>query len=164
MSKKSKPKAPRAASEDPNARSISRNRRAGFDYEILKRYEAGLALTGTEIKSLREGKASIAEAYVRPLRGELWLIGANISRYEAAGRDSHDPTRDRKLLVHRREIREVAAAVEERGLTLVPIHLFLRRGLAKLEFGLGRGRRQYDKRQAIARREAERGIREGMRR
>lgn len=164
MSKKSKPKAARATSEDPNARSIARNRRAGFDYEILKRYEAGLALTGTEIKSLRAGKASIAEAYVRPLRGELWLIGANISRYEAAGRDSHDPTRDRKLLVHRREIREVTAAVEERGLTLVPIHLFLRRGLAKLEIGLGRGRRQYDKRQVIARREAERGMREGMRR
>lgn len=164
MRKKSKPKTPRGTSEDLNARSITRNRRASYDYEIIKRYEAGLALTGTEIKSLRAGKASIAEAYVRPLQGELWLIGANISRYEAAGRDSHDPARDRKLLVHRREIREVAAAVEERGLTLVPIHLFLRRGLAKLEFGLGRGRRQYDKRQAIARREAERKMREGMRR
>lgn len=164
MSKKSKQKTPRGTGEAANERSIARNRRASFDYEILKRYEAGLALTGTEIKSLREGKASIAEAYVRPLNGELWLIGANISRYEAAGRDSHEPTRERKLLVHRREIREVAAAVDERGLTLVPIHLFFRRGLAKLEFGLGRGRRKYDKRQAIARREAERGMREGMRR
>lgn len=145
-------------------RTIARNRRATYDYDIQERFEAGLALTGTEIKSLRQGKASIVEAYVRPRAGELWLVGATIPRYEAANRYNHEPTRDRKLLLHRREIREIEEAFAQQGLTLVPLQLYLRRGLAKIEIGVGRGRRKYDKRQALRRQEAERQMRRALRR
>ena len=112
----------------------------------MERYDAGLVLTGTEIKSLRQGKGSIAEAYVRPLQGELWLVGANIALYEAGNRFNHEPTRDRKLLLHRREIRELTEAFEQRSLTIVPTHLYLSRGLAKVQIAVGRGRKRYDKR------------------
>ena len=152
-----------AAKTAANFRTIARNKRATFNYAVLERFEAGLALTGTEIKAIREGKASIAEAYVRPRDRELWLVGATIARYEAASHGNHDPTRDRKLLLHRREIRELTEGAEQKGLTVVPIHLYLKRGLAKLEIGLGRGKRQYDKRQAIAKREAERRMRQSVR-
>ena len=152
-----------AAKAAANFRTIARNKRATFNYAILERFEAGLALTGTEIKAIREGKASIAEAYVRPRDRELWLVGATIARYAAASHGNHDPTRDRKLLLHRREIQALAEGAEQKGLTVVPIHLYLKRGLAKLEIGLGRGKRQYDKRQAIAKREAERRMRQSVR-
>ena len=152
-----------AAKAAANFRTIARNKRATFNYAILERFEAGLALTGTEIKAIREGKASIAEAYVRPRDRELWLVGATIARYEAASYGNHDPTRERKLLLHRREIRVLTEGADQKGLTVVPIHLYLKRGLAKLEIGLGRGKRQYDKRQAIAKREAERRMRQSVR-
>ena len=144
--------------------TLARNRRAGYDYEILQRYEAGLALTGTEIKSLRAGRGSIAEAYVRPRAGELWLVGATVPRYEPASRENHDPLRDRKLLLHKREIREIAEAFEQRGLAAIPLQLYLTRGIAKLEIGVGRGRRRYDKRQAIAQRDAQRRMQRALRR
>ncbi len=139
------------------------NRKAQHDYEILERIEVGLALTGTEIKSIRAGRVSLKEAYARPEGSELWLVGSHIAAYPAAGRFNHEPTRRRKLLLHRSEIRELARAVNERGLTLVPLRLYLKRGMAKLELGLARGRRKYDKRQAIARREAERQIARALR-
>ena len=110
-----------AAAADPNERTLARNRpRANFQYEIMRRYEAGLELKGSEIKSLREGRGSIAEAYCRPRDGEVFLIGAHIARYEPAGHDNHEPTRDRKLLLHRRELRQLEEAFAQRGLTLVP--------------------------------------------
>jgi SsrA-binding protein len=139
------------------------NRKALHDYEILERVEAGLALTGTEIKSIRDGRVSLREAYARPEGSELWLLGAHIAHYPAASRFNHEPRRRRKLLLHKYEVRELARAVNERGLTLVPLRLYLKRGMAKLELGLARGRRKYDKRQAIARREAERQMQRALR-
>lgn len=137
--------------------TVTLNRKAMHDYEILERYEAGIALTGSEIKSVRAGKVSLQEAYARPENGEVWLIGAHIAEYASASHfGRHDPRRRRKLLLHKSEIREIEKAVEQKGLTLVPLRLYLKRGKAKLEIGVARGRRQYDKRQAIARREAAR--------
>ena len=144
--------------------TIARNRRATYDYDISKRFEAGLVLTGTEIKSLRFGRGAIAEAYIRPQNGELLLIGANIQPYTHASHDNHDPTRERKLLLHKREINEATAAFEQKGLTLIPIALFINsRGLAKLSFGIGRGKRQYEKRDSIAKRDAERQMQRALR-
>ena len=144
-------------------RTIALNRRATHDYDILERHEAGLALTGSEIKSIREGKANLQEAYVRPEGGEMWLIGAHVAQYGPAAQFGHDPRRRRKLLLHRSQIRELAAAVEQQGLTLVPLRLYLKDGRAKLEIGLARGRRRYDKRQAIAQREAQRDMERALR-
>ena len=145
-----------------NDRVVARNRRALYQYEILKRYEAGIQLSGSEIKSIRAGRASIAEAYCRPRDGQLWLVGAHIPRYEPAGQANHEPVRDRRLLLHKREIRDLQAAFEQRGLTLVPIALSLRRGLAKLELGIGRGKREYEKRQDIAKRDHDRDIQRAL--
>lgn len=145
-------------------RDVARNRKALRDYEILERYVAGIELTSSEIKSIRLGRVSIAEAYCRPRGGELWLIGAHIARYGPAHYESHEPSRDRRLLLHRREIREITAAFEQRGLTVVPMALVLRRGLAKIELGIGRGKRQYEKRQAIAARDSDREIQRALHR
>ena len=145
------------------SRVIARNRRATYDYDISHRFEAGLVLTGTEIKALRDGKGSIAEAYVRPRDGELWLVGATIARYDAGTTKGHDPTRDRKLLLHKREIDSLVDNFEQRSLTIIPMQLYIIRGLAKLQIGLGRGRRQHDKRQKIAHRDAAKQIREALR-
>ena len=145
-----------------NDRVVARNRRAARQYEIVKRYEAGLELLGSEIKSIRAGRASIAEAYCRPRDGQLWLVGAHIPRYEPAGQANHEPVRDRRLLLHKREIRDLQAAFEQRGLTIVPVALSLRRGLAKLELGIGRGKREYEKRQDIAKRDHDRDIQRAL--
>ncbi len=144
--------------------TVAVNRKALHDYEILERIEAGLALTGTEIKSNRLGRANIREAYARPDGGEMWLVGAHIAQYPAGNRNNHEPTRPRKLLLHRSEIEELAAAVDQRGLTVVTLSLYLKRGMAKVELGLARGRRRYDKRQAIAHRDAERQMARALRR
>lgn len=168
MVKKGSAKAKKAAREEAadggGRRSIARNRRATFDYEIMERMEAGLVLTGTEIKSLRGGKASIQEAYVRPHEGEVWLVGAHIAPYEAGNQFNHEPKRDRKLLLHRREIAKLEEAFDQKSLTIVPIHLYLSRGLAKLEIGVGRGKRRYDKRDQMSARDAARQMREAVRR
>jgi len=147
-----------------NDRRIARNRRALYQYEILRRYEAGLSLTGSEIKSIRAGRVSIQEAYCRPRDGEMFLVGAHIARYEPSGQANHDPTRDRRLLLHRREIAQLEQSFAQKGLTLVPLSLFLSRGLAKLEIGVGRGRRTHEKRQQIAERDAQRQIERATRR
>jgi SsrA-binding protein len=144
-------------------KTVAVNRKAFHDYEVLQRVEAGLVLTGSEIKSIRDGRANIREAYARPEGGELWLFHAHIASYPAAHHFNHEPTRRRKLLLHKGEMHELGRAVEEQGLTLVPLRLYLKRGLAKVELGLVRGRRQYDKRQAIARREAERQMARAIR-
>jgi SsrA-binding protein len=144
-------------------KTVAANRRALHDYDILERYEAGLVLTGSEIKSIREGKVSLQEAFARPERGEMWLLGAHIGQYKAATYFGHEPGRPRKLLLHRSQIRELSRQIDQRGLTLVPLRLYLKDGIAKVELGLAKGRRQYDKRQAIAKREADREMERALR-
>jgi SsrA-binding protein len=134
------------------------NRRARHDYHFLEKVEAGLVLTGTEVKSLRDGRASLNQAYADIRDGEAWLVGAHISVYEAGNIANHDPDRDRKLLLHRREVDSLGAKVRERGLTLVPTRLYFRDGRAKVELALARGKEQRDKRRDIARRDADRQI------
>jgi SsrA-binding protein len=142
---------------------VTLNRKALHDYHILETVEAGLALSGTEIKSIREGRVSIRDAYARPDDGELWLHGAHIAQYRPAGRFNHEPSRKRKLLLHHWQIEELGSAIEEKGLTLVPLRLYLKNGRAKLELALARGRRMHDKRERIAQREAERQIERALR-
>ena len=135
---------------------IAANRKAFHDYEILERVEAGLVLTGTEIKSIRAGRANVREAYARPDEGELWLANAHIAQYQQGGVYNHEPRRLRKLLLHKDQLARLIGASAQKGLTIVPLRLYIRNHVAKVELGLARGRRQYDKRKAIARREAER--------
>lgn len=141
-----------------NSSTIAQNRKAFHDYLIVETIEAGIVLTGSEIKSIREGRVNLRDSYARPLNGELWLIGAHIARYDAASYQNHDPHRDRKLLLHREQIAELASQARVKGFTIVPLKMYLKKGRAKLEIGLGRGKKQYDKREAIAKREAEREI------
>jgi SsrA-binding protein len=145
-------------------KTVTLNRKAGHDYHILRTLEAGLSLVGTEIKSVRSGHVSIREAYVRPGDGEMWLVGAHIAQYPPAGRANHDPTRSRRLLLHRREIGELQREVQSAGVTLVPLRLYLKDGKAKLEIALARGKKNYDKREAIAKREIERQMQRAVRR
>ena len=139
-------------------RLIATHRRARFDYEVLERIEAGLVLQGPEVKSLRAGKASLSDAYGVVRRGEAYLLNLHISPYEAASRENPDPRRERKLLLHRREIERLSGKLQERGLTLVPLALYFKDGRAKVELGLARGRRRYDKREAIRKRESDRDL------
>ena len=134
------------------------NRRARHDYHLLERVEAGLVLTGTEVKSLRDGRASLQQAYAEVRGDEAWLVGAHISVYDQGNRENHDPDRDRKLLLRRKEIDSLAGKVRERGLTLVPTKLYFRGGRAKVELALGRGKEVRDKRRDLAKREAQRDM------
>lgn len=143
---------------------VAVNRKALHDYEVLQRLEAGLSLQGSEIKSIRQGRVQLREAYARPEGGELWLLNAHISEYAPAGPFGHEATRRRKLLLRKTQIRELSRAVLERGLTLVPLRLYLKDGIAKVELALVRGRKRYDKRAVIARREAERDMARALRR
>lgn len=135
---------------------MARNRKARHDFHILETWEAGLVLTGTEIKSVRAGKVSLAGAYGVVRRGEVWIEGLNIAVYESRGYADHEPARPRKLLLHKREMRRLIGALEQRGLTLVPLDLHLSDGWAKLTVGLARGKKAHDKREALKRRQAER--------
>jgi SsrA-binding protein len=137
-------------------KTVATNRKAYRNYQVQDRVEAGIALTGTEIKSIRAGRVNLGDAYVRPEKGELWLLNAHIARYEAGSYLSHEPTRPRKLLLHRKEIDALASKVLERGFTLVPLRLYIKDSLAKVEVALARGKRLYDKRESILRREMER--------
>jgi SsrA-binding protein len=149
---------------DPTERKVvATNRKARFEYEILETIEAGVALVGPEVKSLRAGNASLADAYAVVRRGEVYLIGAHVSPYPQASRENPDPRRERKLLLHRSEIARLAAKVAERGLTLVPLQLYFRDGRAKVELALARGRRRHDKREAIREREEAREVRRAVR-
>ena len=138
--------------------TIAVNRRARHDYAIEDTLEAGLVLTGTEIKSVRAHKVNLAEAYARIERGEAWLIGAHIAPYAQGNRWNHEPLRTRKLLLHRDQIAELAGLSSAKGLTLVPLRLYIRRGTAKLELGIARGKKSHDKRRAIAERDARREL------
>ena len=144
--------------ENPEHQSIARNRRARHDYSILDTYEAGLVLTGSEVKSLRDGKANLSDAYGIVRNGEIFLLNLHISPYERASYNNHEPTRTRKLLLHKREIRRLIGAVERQGLTLVPLELYFKRGVAKVAMALGKGKKQHDKRDAEKQRDADREI------
>jgi SsrA-binding protein len=141
---------------DPRNRTVAQNRRARHDYEILDTYEAGLVLAGSEVKSLREGKAQLRDSYARVVDGEVWLYGVHIPPYiHATGFGAVDPDRRRKLLLHRRQIAELARRTQQDHLTLVPLALYFKDGRAKIDLALARGRRNYDKRRAIAARDAD---------
>jgi SsrA-binding protein len=149
--------------EKPDKESIARNKRARHDYHTLDSWEAGIVLTGSEVKSLRNGKANISDAYGIVKDGEVHLLNLHISPYEQASYFNHDPTRTRKLLLHKREIRKMIGSVERQGLTLVPLELYFRRGKAKVALGLGRGKKLYDKRADEKRRDDERDMQRAVR-
>ena len=142
----------------PGDRTVATNRRARHDYAIEEIFEAGMVLTGPEVKSLRGGRGSLADAYARVRDGEVWLEGMNIPPYEMADNRGYDPVRARKLLLHRKEIERLIGKTAERGLTLVPLRVYFTRGMAKVELGLGRGKRRHEKRDAIAAREHRREV------
>ena len=139
-------------------KAVVTNRKAYHNYHIQDSVEAGIALTGTEIKSIRAGRVSLGDAYVRPEGGELWLLNAHVARYEAGSYLSHEPKRPRKLLLHRKQIDSLTSKVQEKGLTLVPLKLYIKDSIAKVEVALGKGKKLYDKRETIIRRETEREI------
>ena len=143
---------------------IARNRRARYDYRIEDTYEAGLVLTGTEVKSLRAGRASLADGFGQISDGEVWLHNVHIPEYTQGTWTNHEPRRTRKLLLHRREIDKLSSATAEQGLTLVPLSLYFKDGKAKVELGLGRGKRTYDKRHDLASRDAAREVDRALRR
>ncbi len=146
-------------------RLISENRKARHNYEILDRMECGIVLTGSEVKSLREGRISLEESYARVRDGEVWLLGCDIPQYPLAGFWNHEPKRPRKLLMHRREIRKFAATAKEKGLTLVPLKLYFNeRGRAKVLLGLCRGKKLHDKRESLKKADTQREISRAMRR
>lgn len=142
---------------------VAVNRRATHDYFIDERVEAGLVLTGTEIKSIREGRINLREGYARVTGNEAWLVGVHIAPYEQGNRYNHEPLRDRKLLMHRGQINDLVVKARQRGYTLIPMQVYLKNGRAKVELGLGRGKKQYDKRESIAKREAQRDIERALR-
>jgi SsrA-binding protein len=148
--------------KDASTKVIATNRKASHDYFLEDRLEAGIALQGSEIKSLRASQVSLREAYVRTDGQEVWLVNAHIAPYDPASRLNHDPRRERKLLLHRREIARLFEQVRQRGYTLIPTKIYLSGGRAKVEVALARGKRQYDKRREIADREAERDLRRAL--
>ncbi len=150
--------------EPETPKLLARNRRARHLYSILDQFEAGIALIGTEVRSLRQGGAQITDAYVRLERGEAWLHGAHIQQYEFGNRQNHEPGRPRRLLLHRREIAHLEGMVRQPGITVVPLDLHLSHNRVKVQLAVGRGKRAYDKRQAVAEREARRQIERGLRR
>ena len=161
---KSSAKAPAKAPDKPEIESIARNKRARHDYHILETWEAGIALTGTEVKALRDGKANISDAYGIVRDGEVYLLNLHISPYERGGYVNHEPTRTRKLLLHKKEIRKMIGAVERQGLTLVPLELYFKGGRAKVALALGKGKKLHDKREDARKRDDERDMARAMRR
>jgi SsrA-binding protein len=143
---------------------IAQNRRARHEYFILEAFEAGLVLTGTEVKSLRAGRASLAEAYARVEAGEAILVGAHVPEYSHGNRTNHEPTRTRKLLLHKKEIQRLQAGLEQQGLTIVPLKLYWKNGRAKIEIALARGKKLHDRREDTAKREAQREMERAVRR
>jgi|SRR5436309_9026641 len=143
---------------------VATNRKARHDYEILDTYEAGIVLTGTEVKSLRQGNANLSDSYAVLKNGELWLLGMHISPYDQGSYANVDPLRGRKLLLHKKEILKLAGKTSSKGLTLVPLRVYFTHNIAKVLLGLARGKKEYDRREDIAKREAERSIRQRLRR
>jgi SsrA-binding protein len=152
------------SSNAPGDRTAASNRRARHDYHIVETLEAGIQLTGSEVKSLRGGRASLTEAYARIRDGEAWLEGMHIPPYEQGVTKGYDPIRARKLLLHRREIDRLFGKIKEQGLAMVPMRVYFTHGIAKLELGLGKGKREYEKRESIAKRDSEREMEQAARR
>ncbi|HMC83186.1 MAG TPA: SsrA-binding protein SmpB [Candidatus Polarisedimenticolia bacterium] len=148
-------------SETEQVQILARNRQATHNYFIQERLEAGIALLGTEVKSLRQGRANLKDSYALVRRGEVWLLNCHISPYSHGNLNNHDPLRDRKLLLHREEIRRLERQVRQSGLTLVPLQLYLHRGRVKVELGVGKGKKLYDKRESIKKRDLDREARRG---
>jgi SsrA-binding protein len=145
--------------EEAQEATVATNRKARHDYTILDTIEAGLVLKGAEVKSLRQGNATLVEGYAGIKNGEVWLIGVHINPYEHGSMADHDPLRPRKLLLHRKEIRKLHSRIGERGLTVIPLKLYFKNGVAKVLLGIARGKKEHDKRQDISKRDAERAIR-----
>lgn len=158
-----KPATEKKGDNKPEIQSIARNKRAKFDYHILDTFEAGLVLKGTEVKSLREGRANISDAYGIIKEGEAFLLNLHISPYERGGYTNHEPERTRKLLLHRKEIRRLIGAVERQGLTLIPLELYFKNGVAKVALALGKGKKLHDKRDTERERDAAREIARAVR-
>jgi SsrA-binding protein len=163
MAKDSDSKTPAADGGRKGDRVVATNRKALHEYFIDERFESGIVLTGTEVKSLRQGKASLAEAYAAPEGSDIFIHSLHISPYDPGNRFNHDPIRKRKLLLHRREIRRLQAFVQRRGYTLIPLKLYFQRGYAKVSLGLARGKKSHDKRHAIAERDAKREVQRALR-
>ena len=143
---------------------IATNRKAFHEYNILEKFEAGIKLKGSEVKSIREGKASLKQSYILIKKGEAWLRGSHIAQYSHTGFEGHDPVRNRKLLLHKREIQKIDSILAEKGLTAIPTKLYFKGGIIKLEFGLAKGKKLYDKRDAKKKRDVERDMQRAMRR
>ncbi len=148
-----------AKAPESGVKIIAKNRKAFHEYEILDKWEAGIVLLGTEVKSLRAGKCNLGDSYAEIRDGEAWLVKMHIGPYDQANRMNHEPFRRRKLLLTRREIRKLRPRIEERGLTLIPLVIFFRKGLVKVEIGLGRGKKLHDKRDSAAKKDVDRRIR-----
>ena len=146
-----------------NVKVVATNRKAGHEYFLMERYEAGMALQGSEIKSIRSGQISLAEAFVRIDGREAWLMDAHVAPYEQAGSYNHEPRRPRKLLLHKSEILKLWAEVRQKGVTIVPVRVYLKDGRAKLEIAVAKGKKLYDKRQDLAKRDAQRELERGLR-
>ncbi|MEM6329871.1 MAG: SsrA-binding protein SmpB [Planctomycetota bacterium] len=159
----SKKKKANKADENPNERVIAQNRKARHEYEVLEHLECGIVLVGSEVKSLRNGRMSLDEAYGRVDRGEVWLLGCDIQEYTFANQQNHEPRRRRKLLMHRREIKKFAAQAYEKNLTLVPLKMYFKQGKAKVLMGVCRGKKTYDKRESLKKKAMQRDIDRAMR-
>jgi len=144
--------------EKSEIKVVATNKKARRDYFLQDIYEAGLALRGSEIKSVRAGQVNLAEAYVKDERGELWLVNAHVATYDPASRENHDPLRPRKLLLHKKEVDHLREDAKQKGLTIIPTRLYLKQGRAKVEIALARGKKHFDKRQAIAERDSKRDM------
>lgn len=149
-------------SQQDEIKVISRNRKANHDYEILETIEAGLVLMGSEIKSIRAGKVTITEGFVQYRDREMWLLNIHISPYDQASYNGHEPLRPRKLLLHKKQIAQLQSRIMEKGLTIVPLQLYLKKGKAKIALGLARGKKQYDKRETLRQKDAKRQIERGL--
>ena len=145
-------------SETDKIKVIATNRKANFEYEILSRYEAGIVITGTEVKSLRESKVNLQEAYGRIIKDEVWIINSHINEYKFGNINNHEPLRNRKLLLNKKEIRKIKQMLQEKGLTLVPLKIYFKGSIVKVEIGIARGKKLYDKRESIKKREVERKL------
>jgi len=145
--------------EDVEEKNVVTNRRARHEYFVLESYEAGLALKGTEVKALRAGSANLQDGHVMIRRGEFWLVGMHINPFEKGNINNHDPLRDRKLLLHSKEIRKLAVKLQEKGLAIIPLRVYFKRNIAKVEIGLCKGKKFYDKRETIKARDVERQLR-----
>jgi len=143
-------------SEKESIKIVSQNKKARHDYEIINTYEAGIVLKGTEVKSIRAGKINISDSYAKIKNGEVWLINAHISEYEKGNYNNHDPLRDRKLLLNKREIRKLISYTQEKGMTLVPLKVYFKKSKAKIELAVAKGKKLYDKREDIAKKDLQR--------